>query len=74
VTDIIIIKDIDARHSFGNFMNRLQDKVVNGETVYDVDPGKLKAYFELRGFTVSYYFKRRFWYPHFILTAKRSAQ
>jgi hypothetical protein len=74
MTDLIIIKDIDARHTFGNFMNRLQDKLVNGETVYTVDPRQTGNFLEANGYTVSEYYIPKFWYPHFLLIAKRVKQ
>ena len=43
-TDVIIIKDIDANHKFGNFMNRVHDKIINGETIYDIYPEKIIHY------------------------------
>jgi cyclopropane fatty-acyl-phospholipid synthase-like methyltransferase len=70
-TNSIIIKDIDARHKFGNFMNKLHDKIINSETVYDVDPYQIKAYFESCGFDVAYYFIPKIWYPHFMLIISR---
>ena len=70
-TDIIIIKDIDATHRFGNFMNKMHDKIVNNETVYNIYPVKIKNLLETNGFKTSYYFVPKIWYPHFILIAIR---
>jgi hypothetical protein len=70
-TGIIIIKDIDATHKFGNFMNRMHDKIINGETIYDIYPEKIKTNLEKHGFETTYYFIPKLWYPHFILVAIR---
>jgi hypothetical protein len=71
-TNIIIIKDIDCRYRFGNFMNKMHDKIINGETIYDVCPNKLNISLKSYGFKTSYYYMPKIWYPHFILTAIRS--
>ena len=70
-TNILIIKDIDANHSFGEFMNKIHDKVINGETTYRIFPEKLTDYFESQGFETSYYYVPKIWYPHFVLIAIR---
>jgi hypothetical protein len=70
-TDLIIIKDIDKRHRFGNFMNRLHDRIINREIIHDVNPNKLQDYFISLGFKCDYYYLPKLWYPHFILVADR---
>ncbi|GMO62323.1 MAG: hypothetical protein Ta2A_08850 [Treponemataceae bacterium] len=37
-TKLIAIKDIDANHHFGNFMNKTHDKLINHENVNSVYP------------------------------------
>ena len=69
--DIVIIKDIDATHSFGNFMNKMHDKIINGETIYDICPDGIKNLLKANGFKSSYYFVPKMWYPHFVLVGVR---
>jgi hypothetical protein len=68
-TDVLIIKDIDATHKFGNFMNKIHDKIINKETTYNIYPDKISALLELYGFETSYRFIPKAWYPHFIVVA-----
>jgi hypothetical protein len=70
-TDVIIIKDIDMRHAFGNFMNRVHDRLINGEVINDVNPIELERYFQSFGFTAEYLYMPKLWYPHFMLIAKK---
>jgi len=70
-TDIIIFKDIDTNHKFGNFMNRMHDKIINDETIYNVYPEKIDAYLKANGFETLYYFIPKIWYPHFVLIGKK---
>lgn len=34
----IVIKDIDCHYRFKNWMNKMHDRVINGEKIRDVDP------------------------------------
>ena len=70
-TDVIIIKNIDANHKFGNFMNRVHDKIINHETIYNIYPEKIISCFKSNGFETFYYYIPKIWYPHFILIAVR---
>ena len=70
-TDIMIIKDIDANHKFGNFINKLHDKIINSETVYNIDPNGLIHNLESCGFKTSYYYTPKFLYPHFVVIGMR---
>jgi uncharacterized protein YneR len=70
-TDVIIIKDIDMRHAFGNFMNRVHDRLINGEVINDVNPIELERYFQSFGFTAEYLYMPKLWRPHFMLIAKK---
>jgi SAM-dependent methyltransferase len=66
-TKIIIIKDIDANHAFGNFMNKMHDKIINKERIYDIDPNEIKNIFESFGYKMQYYYIPKLWYSHFML-------
>jgi hypothetical protein len=70
--DYVIIKDIDCNHKFGNFMNRMHDRIINHERIMDVDPMKLIELLEKRGFEVKKFYLPKLWYPHFLLIAKKS--
>jgi hypothetical protein len=70
-TNIIIIKDIDANHTFGNIMNKLHDRIINGENVFDIFPNDLRRALEPHGFEMAYYYLPKIWYPHFMVTALR---
>lgn len=69
--DYICIKDIDCNQKFGNHMNRLHDRVINGEIIRDIDPNTLAVLFKENGYETECYKMRRLWYPHFLLIAKR---
>jgi hypothetical protein len=72
VTDlysIVIIKDIDAEHKFGNFMNRLHDFVINGEKIHNVLPSDMEKWLKSSGFAVDREYIPKLWYPHFIIVA-----
>jgi hypothetical protein len=49
-TNIMIIKDIDMYHKFGNFMNRMHDKIINKENINNIDPKYIKNILEGNGF------------------------
>lgn len=67
----VVIKDIDCRHKFGNFMNRLHDRIINHEKIRDVNPVLLQGKLEEQGFTVERFYLPKLWYPHFLLIAKK---
>jgi hypothetical protein len=71
-SNVIIIKDIDCNHAFGNFCNRAHDRLINGERVRDIDPKQITALLENSGFTVEYRYIPKLWYPHFVLIARRN--
>jgi cyclopropane fatty-acyl-phospholipid synthase-like methyltransferase len=66
-TKIIIIKDVDANHVLGNFMNKMHDKVINKEKVRNIYPDKIKNTLELFGYKTHYYYIPKLWYSHFLL-------
>ncbi|MCL1844459.1 MAG: class I SAM-dependent methyltransferase [Defluviitaleaceae bacterium] len=70
--DVIIIKDIDARDKFGNFMNKFHDRVVSGEKITNVHPQKIEKALADAGFSVQTKKMRKLWYPHFLIIAKRT--
>ena len=67
----IVIKDIDCRHRFGNFMNRMHDKLINHESVRNVNPEYIAEELEEMGYECSCAYMPRLWYPHFLLAASR---
>jgi hypothetical protein len=69
-TDLIIIKDNDSRHKIKFFINRLYDRIMNGEKTYDVFPDKIAAYLESKGFRTEYYYLPKFCFAHFMVIAQ----
>lgn len=69
--DYVIIKDIDCHKRFGNFMNRMHDKILNGEIIRDINPDTLLNYLSENGYKCSLFQMRKLWYPHFLIIAKR---
>jgi hypothetical protein len=67
----IIIKDINAAKKFGNFMNKLHDRVINGEKIHNVYPAEITTFLESSGFSVSIESLPKLWYPHFLLIATK---
>lgn len=63
----IIIKDIDARYKFGNFMNKAHDRIINGEKVRSIFPNVLEDSLKSSGFDTEYFYLPKLWYPHFLL-------
>jgi 2-polyprenyl-3-methyl-5-hydroxy-6-metoxy-1,4-benzoquinol methylase len=66
-TGVVIIKDIDANHLFGNFMNKLHDKIINHEKVGNVSPIRISESLERNKFKTMYYYIPKLWYPHFLI-------
>lgn len=69
--DYIVIKDIDANYKFGNFMNRLHDRIINGEKINDVNPKQLMDELRQRNYKVYYRDIHKLWYPHFLIIAEK---
>ncbi len=69
--DYIVIKDIDCNKKFGNMMNHIHDRVINGERINDVDPNLIANCLKQRGYSVDYWYLPRLWYPHFLIVAKK---
>jgi len=69
--DYVMIKDVDCNHKFGNFMNRVHDRVINHEKIRDVNPVELADRLKKYGFKVNKFYLPKLWYPHFLLIAKR---
>lgn len=67
----IIIKDIDGRHRFGSFMNAAHDLIFNHERVRAIYPDRLESALSALGFTCSYHYIPKLWYPHFLLIATK---
>jgi hypothetical protein len=66
-TKVIIIKDIDSRHLFGNYMNKMHDKIINREKIYNIDPDIIKKHLEKFNYKIQYYYIPKLWYPHFLI-------
>jgi hypothetical protein len=66
--DFVIVKDIDATHKFGNFCNRMHDRIINGEKIHDVYPAEIEHWLTDSGFTITRQALPKLWYPHFIVT------
>jgi hypothetical protein len=64
---VIIIKDIDKNHPFGNFMNKMHDKIINKENANIIDPKKVERSLIQNGYKTQYYYIPKLWYPHFIV-------
>lgn len=69
--DYVVIKDINCHKKFGNFMNRIHDKIINGEDIRNVDPDVLINYLFEKGYRCRIFEMRKLWYPHFLIVAKR---
>ena len=67
----IVIKDINACHKLGNFLNRLHDRILNGEKIRDIDPYELLQLLQKHGFKTRFFEMRKLWYPHFMIVAER---
>lgn len=67
----IVVKDIDCRRKVGNFMNRIHDRIINGEKIYNVNPERLELFLKERGYKIRYYFIPKLWYPHFLLIGEK---
>lgn len=67
----IVIKDIDCRCQFGNFMNKLHDKVINNEIIRDINPEELYERLQKKGYKVSFFSLHKLWYPHFLIIAEK---
>ena len=67
----VVIKDIDARHKFGNFMNATHDLLINGERVQSVYPQHLREFFTQNGYKSEYFYLPKLWYPHFLLVFRK---
>ena len=64
---VIIVKDIDKNHLFGNFMNKMHDKIINNENIHDIDPQEIKESLMQNGYKTQYYYIPKLWYSHFIV-------
>jgi hypothetical protein len=66
-TDVVIIKDIDVNHPFGNLMNKMHDMIINHENVENVNPLKIAERLKENNFKTVYSYIPKLWYPHFLL-------
>lgn len=70
--DFVVIKDIDCRYKFKNFMNKMHDRVINGEKIYNVNPDELIKDLKMSGFTHTYIYNvHKLWYSHFVIIAQK---
>lgn len=63
----VVIKDIDCRRKWGNFMNRMHDLIINKEHIHDVNPDEILEMLRGNGYKVSYEYIPKLWYPHFLI-------
>jgi hypothetical protein len=54
-------------HKFGNFMNKMHDKIINKEDINSIDPNKIKEILENNRYETYYYYLPKIWYPHFLI-------
>ena len=70
--DIVVIKDIDCRYKFKNFMNKMHDRIINGEKIHNVNPDNLIKDFKTSGFIYIYIYNIYIlWYSHFVIIAQK---
>ena len=72
--DFVVIKDINCRYKVKNWMNRMHDRIINGEHIRDVDPELLISDLHSAGYHCIYHDIHKLWYPHFIIIAKKEDQ
>ena len=70
--DVVIIKDLDANRKLGNFCNKIHDRVINGEKVFNVFPDEIISHLSESGFKTQTESMPKLWYPHFVITGVRS--
>jgi 4-amino-4-deoxy-L-arabinose transferase-like glycosyltransferase len=69
--DVILIKDIDSQHKFGNFCSALHDRLINGTNFENVYPDEIEKILTAAGFEIKITAMHKLWYPHFMLIAHR---
>lgn len=69
-----MIKDIDCRLRLKNWMNRMHDRIINGEKIRDIDPADLAEDFQMNGYQCNCWDMCKLWYPHFLLFAVREKE
>jgi len=70
--DVVIVKDIDANCKFGNFCNKMHDRIINGEKIHNVYPGEIENHLTKTGFAIQTKALPKLWYPHFIITGVKN--
>ncbi|MCL2203760.1 MAG: hypothetical protein FWB88_07460 [Defluviitaleaceae bacterium] len=73
IFDLIIIKDIDANAKVGNFLNKMHDRIINGEKINNVYPGHIESHLARHGFATQINKMPKLWYPHFMITGAKGA-
>lgn len=69
--EYVCIKDIDCNKKFGNFMNRVHDRVINGEIIRDINPNEIVDILSEKGYRIKRFNLRKLWYPHFLIVAEK---
>lgn len=72
--DYIVIKDINCNYKFKNWMNKMHDRVINGEKIRDVDPDELKEDLRRQGYRCIYQNLHKLWYSHFLIIAVKKGR
>lgn len=68
-TNLIVVKEIEAKDFLGNLQNKLHDLILNQEIIHDIYSKDLRIYFKEKGFKVRIFQMKKFGYPHFLLIA-----
>jgi len=69
--DVIIIKDIDATCKVGNFLNKMHDRIINGEKIENVYPETIMEHLADKGLNLTRKALPKLWYPHFFIIATK---
>lgn len=48
-------------------MNRMHDRIINGERIHDVELDSIEEWLKSCGFRVKREYIPKLWYPHFII-------
>ena len=72
--EFIVIKDINCHYRFKNWMNKMHDRMINGEKIHDVDPDIIMVDLHRQGYKCLYKNIHKFWYSHFIILAVKQGK
>lgn len=72
--NFIVIKDINCHYRFKNWMNKMHDRIINGEKIHDVDPEIIIEDLQKHGYKCLYKNMHKLWYSHFIILAVKKVR